>query len=77
MDYKIKFRIEESGDFFEQGYPNEKSIATALRKFRKLWMHESKCVYFRIESNDSVSKDCIKLIKEVNYHEIKREKESI
>ena len=49
MNFTIKWRFEETGDFFEQDYTNKKSIAYAAKDWRKAWeMHESDCAFFQI-----------------------------
>jgi|SaaInlV_120m_DNA_3_1039746.scaffolds.fasta_scaffold73277_2 hypothetical protein len=49
MNFTIKWRFEETGDFLEQDYTNKKSIAYATKDWRKAWeMHESECAFFQI-----------------------------
>jgi hypothetical protein len=49
MNFTIKWRFFENGDFFEQDYTNKKSIAYAAKDWRKAWeMHESECAFFQI-----------------------------
>jgi|GEM_PF-3743311 hypothetical protein len=49
MNFTIKWRFEETGDFFEQDYTNKKSLSYAAKAWRKAWeMHESDCAFFQI-----------------------------
>ena len=50
MIYRIVFRLEENGDFFEQDFTNKKSASFAISAWRKFWsLHETDCIVFKLE----------------------------
>lgn len=50
MTFKIIWRLEEGGDFFEQDWRNQKSASLAIKAWRQTWgLHETDCLIFKIE----------------------------
>lgn len=50
MKFKIIWRLENDGDFFEQSFTRKKSASLAIKKWRYVWgLHESDCVIFEVK----------------------------
>ena len=57
MNFKIIWRLEQDGDFFEQDFPLKhfRSASLAIQKWRNVWgLHENECVIFEVKKAGAV-----------------------